>query len=134
MDDINIYGRSLLKEELPPDLTQEVLGRITVKPAFFTVKGKKVCARCSTEFKLTRPYPCTCGGACLYCRECIGLGKVRECAQLYCMVDPRQFNTFDKPCLRWEGQLSVQQSEASSKVVESIQNSKEIILWAVAGA
>lgn len=129
-----VYGRSLLKEELPFSLTDENMGKVITKPAFMTVKGERVCARCSTVSTLTRGYPCTCGGVCLYCRECIGMGKVRECAELYTMIDPRQFVSFDRPCLKWEGQLSAQQSDASDKVIESIRSCKETILWAVAGA
>ncbi|SFC29094.1 competence protein ComFA [Alkalibacterium subtropicum] len=128
------YGRSLLKEELPFKLTEEITGKLKKAPAFVTVNGEKVCARCASVSTVSRRYPCTCGGTCLYCRECIGLGKVRECAMLYTLTDPRQFVSFDKPCLKWEGQLSAQQSEASSQVIESILAYTETILWAVAGA
>lgn len=134
MKDSLIYGRSLLKEELPDMLTEKIRGKLIAKPAFNTVNGEKVCARCSTVSRLTRGYPCTCGGVCIYCRECISMGKVRACAELYTLADPRLFESFDKPCLKWKGQLSAQQSEASDTVIESIRDCKETILWAVAGA
>lgn len=133
-DESLIYGRSLLKEELPDLMNEETFRKLTAKPAFAKVKGKSVCARCFTATELTRGYPCICGDVCIYCRECISMGKVRGCAKLYTLADPRQFEPFGKPCLKWKGILSEQQREASEKVVDSIRSCKETILWAVAGA
>ncbi|MER2063228.1 MAG: DEAD/DEAH box helicase family protein [Alkalibacterium sp.] len=62
------------------------------------------------------------------------MGKVRGCAELYFLPDPRQFEPLISPVLRWTGQLSEQQSEASDKVIESIRCNTETVLWAVAGA
>ncbi|WP_423189999.1 DEAD/DEAH box helicase [Alkalibacterium sp. f15] len=129
-----VYGRSLLKEEVGFELTEEIRNRLCVEPAFIISDGRKSCARCSTCSELSKPYPCICGGDCLYCRECIVLGKVRECAQLYSLPEPNQFDTYPKPYLKWNGKLSDQQSEASIVITKSITENKELIVWAVAGA
>lgn len=129
-----LYGRQLLKEDLEMELTPELLDIASVEPAFVTSDGRKKCARCSTIAKNSGRYPCICGENCLYCRECIALGKVRECAVLYSFIELNMFKKHDRPCLDWEGTLSLQQAEASQVIVESIDEDKDLIVWAVAGA
>ncbi|MDZ7834806.1 MAG: DEAD/DEAH box helicase family protein [Alkalibacterium sp.] len=129
-----LYGRSLLKEEVDVRLIREKEDLIRIKPAFTTVEGKKVCSRCSAVPDLSRAYPCTCGGNCLYCRECINLGKVRECGRFYSITEPNRFDRHARPYLKWRGTLSEQQKEASDAITESVRNNKELLVWAVAGA
>ncbi|OJF93097.1 DEAD/DEAH box helicase [Alkalibacterium sp. 20] len=129
-----VYGRSLLKEEVGFELTEEIKSSICVEPAFVISDGSKRCARCSTRSELSKPNPCICGNHCLYCRECIALGKVRECAQLYSLPEPNQYESYQKPYLKWHGKLSEQQREASKVITESIREHKELVVWAVAGA
>ena len=129
-----LYGRSLLTEEVDVRLIQERDDLIRIKPAFTTVEGKKVCSRCSAAPDLSRAYPCTCGENCLYCRECINLGKVRECGQFYSIPEPNRFEQHARPYLKWSGTLSKQQKEASNAITESVRNNKDLLVWAVAGA
>lgn len=134
MDESVLYGRSLLKEDIPFLLTKDIEKQLNIKSAITTKGDKKICTRCSTQLNLSKRYPCVCGSTCLYCRECINMGKVRECASLYSIPDPCVFKPFDIPCLSWKGELSEQQRMASNQINENIRNQKETILWAVAGA
>lgn len=135
MEDISlVYGRSLLKEEIDETIRADFLEQLNVKPAFHRIKDEKVCGRCSTVSKVSKPYPCTCGNLCVYCRECIALGKVRECSKIYSLKEPNHFKKHTKPYLKWAGSLSDQQKEASDIIVKSIETNRETIIWAVAGA
>ncbi|MFO8068942.1 MAG: DEAD/DEAH box helicase [Alkalibacterium sp.] len=129
-----VYGRSLLKEDIDNELTEEIRKHFQAEPAFVISNGRKRCARCSTCSVSSKRYPCTCGNCCLYCRECIALGKVRECAQLYSLPEPNRFDAYKKPYLKWNGKLSDQQSEASGVITKSISENKELIVWAVTGS
>lgn len=128
------YGRHLLKEEISSELTEEGMEKLHKEPAFFIKNGKHVCSRCATASNLPFRYPCVCGSECFYCRECIPLGKVRECAQLYSLPEPNLFDTHPRPYLHWNGQLSDQQAEASITIKRSIEENKQTLIWAVAGA
>lgn len=126
-----LYGRELLLEDIEEDFDLEKISKI---PAFKEIKGHYYCMRCQTKCLLKTRYPCTCQGHCLYCRECLALGKVRECSYFYFLPDPNLFEPLTHPCLKWKGTLSSQQKQASIEIKESMRNSSERLVWAVTGA
>lgn len=128
------YGRSLLKDEINSLSDETFIRDLCQEPAFTIKKNKSICSRCGTGSNMSRRFPCVCGGNCLYCRECIALGKVRECAHLYSLPEPNHFEKHGMPYLHWEGQLSDQQARASELILRSVENHRETIVWAVAGA
>ncbi|EKY3942184.1 TPA: DEAD/DEAH box helicase [Listeria innocua] len=82
--------------------------------------GKMTCASCGRE-------------DCLYCRNCIVMGRVNSCQKLYYQkadILPERIES----CLSWEGTLSPGQKKASSAVVSSIKQRVDMLLWAVAGS
>lgn len=82
--------------------------------------GKMTCAACERE-------------DCLYCRNCIVMGRVNSCQKLYYQkadLLPKRIVS----CLSWEGTLSPGQKKASSAVVSSIKQRVDMLLWAVAGS
>lgn len=126
-----LYGRELLKEEIKEDY---LLEHSSMSPGFKQIKGKYFCMRCGTKCILKTRYPCTCQNQCLYCRECIALGKVRECSHFYHLSEPNHFKSLSSPCLKWQGTLSPQQKQASDEIKESMRKCSERIVWAVTGA
>lgn len=82
--------------------------------------GKMTCASCDRE-------------DCLYCRNCIVMGRVNSCQKLYYQkadILPERIES----CLGWEGTLSPGQKKAASAVVSSIKQKVDMLLWAVAGS
>ena len=77
---------------------------------------------------------CYCKKPCSYCRNCIQMGKVTECRTFYHLPETNEFKDTHLNELKWEGELSIQQAEASETIVESIQKNETRLLWAVAGA
>lgn len=129
-----LYGRELLIEEIDSDPETFDLNKVTQTAAFKKEKNQLICMRCHTPCVLKQAYPCTCSNKCVYCRECIALGKVKACSQLYSLPEPNAFTKHTRPYLRWEGSLSPQQKEASLAIIDSIRQNDERIIWAVAGA
>ncbi|EEO6717036.1 DEAD/DEAH box helicase [Listeria monocytogenes] len=82
--------------------------------------GKMCCALCKRE-------------DCIYCRNCIVIGRVNSCQKLYyqqAMLLPKTKEIL----LRWEGVLSAGQRKASNAVVINLKGKMDMLLWAVAGS
>ncbi|HBB5293094.1 TPA: DNA/RNA helicase, partial [Listeria monocytogenes] len=82
--------------------------------------GKMCCALCKRE-------------DCIYCRNCIVMGRVNSCQKLYyqqAMLLPKTKEIL----LRWEGVLSAGQRKASNAVVINLKGKMDMLLWAVAGS
>ncbi|OLP66662.1 hypothetical protein BACPU_00210 [Bacillus pumilus] len=93
------------------------------------------CNRCGVsvrrQFALT---PCEkCQKDCVYCRSCIMMGKVTACSSLYEWIGPQIEETCQVE-LTWQGELSNGQKRASKKLIESIKNNTDLLVWAVCGA
>ncbi|MGG3798943.1 hypothetical protein [Metabacillus fastidiosus] len=96
--------------------------------------GKKRCNRCANDepFMFSSFLCARCGEVCSYCRKCIMMGRVSECTPLICWKGPRlERSEAAGHRLAWEGKLSKGQMDASKKIVETIQSSNEILIWAV---
>lgn len=62
------------------------------------------------------------------------MGRVSECTPLVSWAGPEpDLNRITEP-LHWDGQLSAGQKAASRRVMEAVENSAELLVWAVAGA
>ncbi|AIS63656.1 DEAD/DEAH box helicase [Listeria ivanovii] len=88
-----------------------------INPALF---GKMSCANCGQE-------------ACLYCRNCIVMGRMNACQQLFfqrTMCLPESQKSF----LVWNGTLSNGQKKASEAVIATLEKKQDMLLWAVAGS
>lgn len=118
-------GRLYMREELS-DID-------TLKKFPAVDEERRKCFRCGNT-KLFGEMPCLCGkDACLYCRNCIQMGRVNSCTNLYYRPSIREACAGEK-LLYWKGKLSSAQSEASLRVVMAVEKKEELLLWAVAGA
>ncbi|WP_415815471.1 DEAD/DEAH box helicase [Mesobacillus thioparans] len=133
-----LIGKQLLPDELP--FTKEEikyhheLGYLTYRNGI--TRKPLSCTRCGTnDPSWFAEFPCSrCGKVELYCRKCLTMGRVSDCTPLISWVGPnREYEIVDKPLL-WEGQLSEGQKAASQRVAEAVENSAELLVWAVAGA
>ncbi|MEW8971147.1 MAG: DEAD/DEAH box helicase [Mesobacillus sp.] len=94
------------------------------------------CTRCGTsDPSWFAEFPCSrCGKVEFYCRKCLMMGRVSECTPLVSWTGPEpEFNRISEP-LHWNGHLSEGQKVASRRVAEAVENSSDLLVWAVAGA
>ncbi|CAM4131158.1 DEAD/DEAH box helicase [Lederbergia lenta] len=139
--DIQLFlsGRSLLQQELP--FSQKIMneylsqGLIKLKPGIRIQHRTLRCERCAnTVMRLFGRFPCAnCGKECSYCRKCIMMGRVSTCTPLYSWNGPIPENNVTVS-LQWQGELSPGQKLASEAVLQAIESSSEILIWAVCGA
>jgi len=136
-----LIGRALLIEEVPfslEEIHEHVKhGYIRYIPGQKMSQDKKeiICQRCcNTDLSYFAEMYCSrCHSKCLYCRRCIMMGRVSTCTPLLIWVaDPPLF-TFPN-CLKFEGKLSPLQKKASNKVIKTIVEGGNLLLWAVCGA
>lgn len=133
-----LTGKQLMLEELPfsKDEIQQYHdhGYLLYRKGFN--RKEMNCTRCgTTDSSWFAELPCTrCGKVELYCRKCLMMGRISECTTLISWAGPDlKFRVVDKPLL-WDGKLSAGQAAASQRVLEAVQNSAELLVWAVAGA
>lgn len=132
-----LYGRELLLNEMPKPLQKAVINnhlRVEVSSSFINRSGKFYCRRCQNEVTPVEKGECICDKKCGYCRNCLKMGKVRQCSQFYTLKEPNAFIVKEKNPLAWLGTLSKQQKEASNTIIETIKNNQTRLLWAVTGA
>jgi competence protein ComFA len=163
-----LSGKQQFIDEFPVPLSeiQEHYenGYLIYKKGITTEKNQPACTRCGNRDQhLFAKFPCArCGEDCLYCRNCIMMGRISECTPLVSWTGPENSwlsaNTkpksqdpdsqrSDLECavpklpqqpaitqLQWTGTLSPGQQTASNRVVQSIQDNKELTVWAVCGA
>lgn len=95
------------------------------------------CQRCGNENRsLIGVIPCSlCKITHHYCRKCIQMGRIMQCTYLYEWAGSEpQWPKWQQP-LKWRGQLTNLQQEASNRVIDAVQSgSGELLLWAVCGA
>lgn len=127
------YGREILKSELPKKFKFDLN---TVNTIASTVEktGKIYCGRCQSLMTPIESQNCSCQKSCSYCRNCIQMGKVKQCQPFYNLSEPNFFENKDQDLLAWNGELSTQQKEASENIIETIHKKQTRLLWAVAGA
>ncbi|CZQ91264.1 dead/deah box helicase [Trichococcus palustris] len=135
MDDQELlFGRELTKEELR-NVDASILERAEKKAGFSLVKGTPVCSRCGTSNKKSLvSAPCFCGGKCFYCADCLNMGKIKACTELYHLPEANRFETIPGPVLEWQGQLSPEQERASKEIIATVKGKQTRLIWAVAGS
>ncbi|WP_041963991.1 DEAD/DEAH box helicase [Mesobacillus selenatarsenatis] len=133
-----LTGKQLLLEELP--FSMEEIQKHHDHGYFLYRKGinrdRLSCTRCgTTDPARFAEFPCSrCGKVEMYCRKCLMMGRMSECTLLVSWAGPQpEFNRSVEP-LQWDGQLSAGQKIASRRVAEAVENSSELLVWAVAGA
>jgi competence protein ComFA len=135
--DLQYYlsGRSLLPDELPYNI--ETIHQHYLNGYLTYEKGieNHHCRRCSnTKKHLFASFQCfRCKESCTYCRNCIMMGRVSECTPLLTWVGPSPL-AGSQPVFNWRGTLSQAQQEASDRVVESVHDKDDLLVWAVCGA
>lgn len=132
-----LYGRELLVGELTDELEAAIqLGEIQPekRKAGIEKKGRIYCQRCQGEMTRVSAEQCVCQKACAYCRHCLKMGKVRQCAYLYSLAEVNQFEERPGDLLAWQGELSDQQELAAKDIMESVDQKETRLLWAVTGA
>lgn len=127
----------LLSEiDLPHDIIEQHVKRGDIVKVSSFIKGKTVtCRRCGTSDRsLLATHVCAkCNRRCIYCRNCIMLGKVSECEVLYHFIKEAP-STPVKNSLRWEGTLTPLQQNAADAVTRAIETKSSLLVWAVTGA
>ena len=120
--------------------------------------GLPRCIRCGNhDDAWFGKFPCArCGEVCTYCRKCLMMGRISSCSELISwrsepaaeLVGDNETPTLlalDEPVievqspssvslLAWAGRLSEGQRRASNRVIETIQQRDELLVWAVCGA
>ncbi|APH03570.1 DEAD/DEAH box helicase [Bacillus weihaiensis] len=135
-----LSGKELLLSEIPFPVdiihTHYENGCIQLNYGITKKQKTKCCHRCGNQDEhLFASFDCAkCGEKdCTYCRKCIMMGRVSECTPLYYWSGPEEKSS-SQTVFTWEGTLSPGQMQASEKVVSTIKENKEILVWAVCGA
>ena len=118
------YGRLFTQDQLEDDLLEQA----QQLPAMVKEKTALICNRCGTQIDKAR-WKLQIGG--YYCRACIQLGRVRSDQALYYF--PQQAFPQEE-VLRWQGTLTPFQSRVSKELVQSLTESKPMMVHAVTGA
>lgn len=134
-----LSGRSLLKTEMP--FSDQMMkthldgGYMEAGPGIFRSKNRWRCLRCNNDTqRLFASFPCAvCKKTCVYCRNCIMMGRVATCTPLYRWTGPEP-GWKDTVSLEWDGHLSAGQKAASEAVQDAVTNGEDLLIWAVCGA
>ena len=118
------YGRLFTQDQLEDDLLEQA----QQLPAIVQEKTVLTCNRCGTKIDKAR-WKLQIGS--YYCRACIQLGRVRSDQALYYF--PQQAFPQEE-VLRWQGTLTPFQSRVSQELVQSLTESKPMMVHAVTGA
>ncbi|PEO16771.1 helicase [Bacillus wiedmannii] len=132
-----LAGKQLLLEELSSDL-RDTLHDLKKKRKVVYVQGvikkasKYICQRCGNiEQRLFASFSCKrCSKVCTYCRKCITMGRVSECAVLVRGIAERKGEK-GLNSLQWNGTLSTGQELAAQGVIEAIKQKESFFIWAV---
>lgn len=134
-----LAGKQLLLEELSSDLRRELSdlkkrGEVVCVQGITKNTSKYICQRCGNiEQRLFASFLCKrCGKACAYCRKCITMGRVSECAVLVRGIHERNGDRELNP-LQWNGALSIGQELAAQGVIEAIKQKESFLFGLCAG-
>ncbi|MEH6957049.1 DEAD/DEAH box helicase [Neobacillus drentensis] len=135
-----LTGKQLLLEDIPFPVeevqTHYENGYVTYRKGIYYEGKKPVCSRCGNmDPQHFASYPCSrCGETCLYCRQCIMMGRISECTPLIGWNGPVPDTILPSKIKYWQGTLSEGQQVASDHVTTAIQQNQEHLVWAVCGA
>lgn len=134
-----LSGRNLLLEEVPfsiEEIHEHVRhGYVAYRQGIVSEGGGYCCRRCGNrDPQLFYSFACArCKQSCVYCRQCIMMGRVTQCTPLLEWIGPKPDFHFED-ALVWSGTLSPSQAEASEKIKEAVRERKDLLVWAVCGA
>lgn len=105
------------------------------------------CQRCqnNVQEKFVLYHCAKCGNMCVYCRQCLNMGRVASCTKLATWILPYKIKRklltsgkiaiiLDEHVLTWDGELTVLQAKASQELANSLKSKKDHIVHAVCGA
>ncbi|RDW17011.1 hypothetical protein CWR48_15515 [Oceanobacillus arenosus] len=131
-------GKLLLRKEIPlqDDYFQQLLEAKLFIPVKSIIKKNfsHLCMRCGNQkSSLFAPIPCyQCKKTHLYCRKCIEMGRILECEPLFEWNGPKAPWIQHETPSTWEGELTVAQQKAATRMVQAIMNQEdELLTWAV---
>ncbi|KZE64232.1 hypothetical protein AWM68_14125 [Fictibacillus phosphorivorans] len=135
-----LHGKSLLFDELPFEVEKihehYENGYLMYSPGIHKTKYGYACSRCGNEksrwFASFSCFRCK-SDSCVYCRNCIMMGRVSECTPLLSWTGP-EVEWSKANNLLWYGQLSSGQQAASQRFVDGVEGEGELLVWAVCGA
>jgi competence protein ComFA len=138
-----LSGKQLLLEEIPfslNEIQQHYQNGYLVYRKALIQNGRQIeCLRCGTkDTRWFSTFPCArCGETCVYCRQCLMMGRISSCTPLISWVGPLpqiEGSEKDQELLQWTGTLSAGQQHASNSVVHATSQQTELLVWAVCGA
>ncbi|SNZ05110.1 competence protein ComFA [Terribacillus aidingensis] len=132
-------GKRLLRREIP--LSSPLFKQALQQQCFKKIlgirkeKGQAYCSRCNASGAHLQPIACQkCEQTHLYCRNCIQMGRVSACEQLYEWTGPEpEWPVHAAPCA-WDGELTVHQQVAADAIDRAIQRNEKLLAHAVCGA
>lgn len=133
-------GKLLLREEIP--LKSEVFDLLLANQFFIAINAieksfhKIKCMRCQCDDKnYFAMIDCfRCGENHHYCRNCIQMGRVLQCAKLYYWNGPAYPWPQEKNACRWKGSLTAAQAQAAKQMLRAVHEQSQVLCWAVTGA
>ncbi|MDF2606868.1 MAG: helicase [Bacillales bacterium] len=128
-----LNGRRLLTDEIPFDIQEaKKLEFIKKEPGL----NNHTCLRCGNKDKnkIGKHFCLRCNNICYYCKNCIMMGKISTCAELYSAPATISLEPSDKNYLNFDGEYTNEQKKASTKVIETIKQKSQLLIWAVCGA
>ncbi|WP_416828396.1 DEAD/DEAH box helicase [Ectobacillus polymachus] len=135
---LQLAGRRLLLTELPvsEEMIETNAPQLRIEPALRRQGKAYECIRCGNRSAhLFASTPCVrCGKHCMYCRNCVGMGRMCECSKLVSWSGSIVRHTYSSSLLNWEGTLSEGQALASTAVIDAIARKENHLIWAVCGA
>ncbi|MFX3625613.1 MAG: DEAD/DEAH box helicase [Ectobacillus sp.] len=133
-----LEGKRLLRQEIPfsDDVLKQHESALQYEEGIVIGSNGKRCRRCGNEeADLFADFPCAkCGKSCMYCRNCIMMGRVSECVSLISWRGEAKRKAYGGEILCWSGTLSEGQQEASNMVVQTVEQKDSCLVWAVCGA
>ncbi|UOQ94405.1 DEAD/DEAH box helicase family protein [Halobacillus shinanisalinarum] len=135
-----ITGKLLTRQEIPL-LDEEFTALVTegqVQKVLSIEKQRSgyVCRRCGNDksYLFAAMPHLACQKECVYCRNCIMMGRVLECEPLYLGSPHYPWPAIEELCA-WEGELTSSQKRAADEIVATIsKGNSELLVYAVCGA
>lgn len=139
-----LTGRIWLKDQTPFPLSvvENLIQKGFITPhkgihtpssnSLFFKKNQPQCRRCGHK-KLTSFLCGKCNERCLYCRNCIRMGRVSSCSELITWSGPIK-TLPTKHVFSWSGTLTAHQEKAANELLQSVQQNESHLVHAVCGA
>ncbi|WP_163526887.1 DEAD/DEAH box helicase [Halobacillus ihumii] len=133
-------GKLLTRQEIPfSDEELQLYISEGYMESMISIERKRsrfTCKRCGNDKQYlfaVMPHA-ACQKSCVYCRNCIMMGRVIECEPLYRGSPHYAWPVLEDPCA-WQGKLTAEQQHAADEIVSAIKHGQnELLIWAVCGA